>query len=727
MSLTDALSQERRARLAAERLLELKQAELFAANKKLSLHARVLSDEIIVKREETKTLKGQNIQALSALERANVAANTAERRLWESVETINDGFAVYNNDDRLVAANTAYLKIFDELECVKPGISYGEMLHILVEEGIVDIGETGASGWIETMQNRWRGDLSEPVTLKLWNGRFVKINDRRAPDGDTVTLALDITDTIRYETELTEAREKAESANRAKSAFLANMSHEIRTPMNGVVGMAELLNDTGLNQEQRLYVDTIKSSGEALLLLINDVLDYSKIEAEKLTIHPKPFDMEQCIHDVLILLQPAAHQKNIQLIIDYDMFMPTQYVGDPGRIRQVLTNLIGNAVKFTSKGHVLIRVVGLPAEDGCQRVHLLVEDTGIGIAPNMVEHVFGEFNQVENEQNRKFEGTGLGLAITKRLVHLMGGDIWVDSEEGIGSCFGFHVTMPVSESEESDAAATALPANLKSAVVLDHQDANGAILEKQLTALGLGVTRFADPAELTANCIEPDVILVDYSLPDTDLNALVDSLFECCGNVPVIFIATGPDAIRAQMPAGTKILRKPLLRRSLVAALAHMEPSPVVRKPKPVALPALRKMRVLGAEDNKTNRLIFTKMVKNLDIDLRLAHNGQEAIDMYESFQPDLIFMDISMPEVDGKEATRAIRKIEESTDLHTPIVALTAHAMAGDDHDILAAGLDHYMTKPLNKAAIIERIELSRPEECLPVTAEETVLAAGA
>ncbi|WP_417274078.1 ATP-binding protein [Celeribacter halophilus] len=452
MSLSDRLSQERRARLAAERLLELKQAELFEANRKLSRHARSLSDQIIVKREETEVLRDENLRTKQDLEKATVAVHIAERRLWDSIETIEDGFAVFDPSDVMIAANSAYLRVFDGLEDIKPGITYPDIVRLAVEEGLIDIGESARDAFIDAALARWHAPTRDPQTIRLWNNQFVKLVDRRSSDGDMVSLGLNITSTIRYERRLKKARSKAEAANRAKSAFLANMSHEIRTPMNGMVGMADLLADTDLDEEQTLYVETIKSSGEALLNLINDILDYSKIEASKLSLHPEPFDLERCIQDVMMLLQPTAAQKGVDLIIDYDMFMPTVFMGDQGRMRQVLTNLIGNAVKFTPAGHVIVRVVGLPEENSTRQcIHVSVEDSGIGIAPDMIEHVFGEFNQVEGAHNRKFEGTGLGLAITRQLVQLMGGEIWVDSEEGVGSCFGFRLTMDVVEEEATPA------------------------------------------------------------------------------------------------------------------------------------------------------------------------------------------------------------------------------------------------------------------------------------
>ena len=355
MTLAHKLAEERRARLAAERLLELKQAELFAANRKLGLHARKLSNEIVETRAEVATVRTENERFKSDLFMANQKIETAERRLWHSIETIQDGFAIFDADDRMICANPSYLVIFDELEEVAPGISYARLLQLITEEGIVDIGTTPPHDWRAAMLERWEKPNPEPTTIKLWNGQSIKLLDRRGSAGDVVTLALNITETVRYETELKAERQRAEAASRAKSSFLANMSHEIRTPMNGVVGMADLLTESPLTEEQELYVSTIKNSGEALLDIINDVLDFSKIEANKLVLHPAEFDLERCIHEIITLLQPSVREKGIHLLIDYDIMLPSRFVGDLGRIRQVLTNLLGNAVKFTPEGHVLVR------------------------------------------------------------------------------------------------------------------------------------------------------------------------------------------------------------------------------------------------------------------------------------------------------------------------------------------------------------------------------------
>ncbi|WP_298904797.1 ATP-binding protein [uncultured Aliiroseovarius sp.] len=732
MKIEDILAQERRARMAAERLLAQKQAELSDANRILSLHALSLSDEITETREVVEEIKGENTQVRADLERANKEVVIAKRRLWDSLETIEDGFAVFDQTDRMIAANSAYLKPFDGLTCVAPGVRYVDILNIATEEGIVDIGDLRPLAWRDMMLARWHAPKRDPLNLRLWDGTHIRLIDRRSRDGDMVCLGLNITETITYQTKLKEARHRAEAANRAKSAFLANMSHEIRTPMNGVVSMAELMAESELDDEQRLYVDTIRKSGEALLTIINDVLDYSKIEAAKLALHPEPFDLEKTILDVVTLLQPTVQEKGIQLSIDFDLFMPTKFMGDAVRLRQILTNLIGNAVKFTSEGHVLVRAIGLPADDDKDyRVHLSVEDSGIGIPKDMQAHIFGEFNQVEDERNRRYEGTGLGLAIVKRLVKLMDSEIWLESEEGEGSCFGFNISLPALE----HVVEPNLPDTPGKAVLALTDGLNKAILEKRLRALGFEVTLTSATANLMDICHGARLVFVDEALcPTTPLDSHplrnLNATFPDCD----LILLTPPqkrepDCGCTALTAFT--LHTPVLRTELFDTLNRLghAPAPTTWPPAasaPIAEPlpvsdtqakvAARQMRVLAAEDNKTNQLVFSKLVKSLNIDLRFANNGLEAVEAFLDFKPDLIFMDISMPEVDGKEATRRIRLIEQDQNMpRTRIVALTAHAMPGDAEEIMAYGLDNYLTKPLRKPVIFDEIMESCPEGATP------------
>ena len=711
MSLANKLAEERRARLAAERLLELKQAELFAANRKLGQHARQLSEEIVETRAQVETYRDENQRVKSDLTQARQQVEIAERRLWLSIETIQDGFAFFDADNRMIAANNAYVGFFDGLEEVRPGTTYPRLLQLLTEEGIVNIGDMTPADWRAMMMARWQSPTPEPFVMRSYNDQYIKLIDQRGHGGDVVSLALNITATVRYESKLREARKVAEAANRAKSAFLANMSHEIRTPMNGVVGMAELLADTALSEEQMLYVDTIRNSGEALLVIINDVLDYSKIEAEKLSLHPEPFDLERSIHELAMLLQPGAREKGLDILVDYDLFLPTVFMGDPGRVRQVLTNLMGNAVKFTTAGHVLVRVAGIADEAGACHLHVTVEDTGIGIPEDKIEHVFGEFNQVESEQNRQFEGTGLGLAISRRLIELMGGTIWVDSKEGEGTAFGFRITLPLAEAQPD---APALPRDLRRVLIVDDLEVNRCILEKQMSALGVSCSVCSTGAEALAALDDTvDLVMSDHNMPDMDGMELAAAIRETGSIVPIMILSSNPgvadlDPARGMVQA---VLPKPTPRAQLFARLQDMGMAPASADQAdgpdgselvPAQPATARAMRILAAEDNRTNQLVFRKMVQELDIDLEFAANGIEAVAAFSRFSPDIVFMDISMPKMDGKAATAEIRK-QPGGDV--PIVAMTAHAMEGDREAILAAGLDGYLTKPLRKAAIWDMI----------------------
>ncbi len=741
MTAEHLITEERRARMAAERLLAQKEAELHAANRMLSRHALSLSEEVVEKREEVEVVKGENAIVRADLARANSEIDIAKRRLWNSIQSIDDGFAVFDADSRMVIANSAFLMPFDGLECIRPGAHYQEIIEAALAEGVVDIEDSTPAQWREEMLARWFSDAPEPRVIRLWDGTWLRLTDQRAPGGDTVCLGLNITEAMTREAALNEAREKAEAANRAKSAFLANMSHEIRTPMNGVVGIADLLADSALDDEQRLYVDTIRSSGQSLLTIINDVLDYSKIEAAKLTLHIQPFDLERAILDVIQLMEPSLREKGLRIRLDYDLFLPTMFEGDPVRVRQVLTNLVGNAVKFTLSGEIMVRAVGVPRDQTSPaRVHIIVEDTGIGIAADKLGHVFGEFNQVEDERNRAYEGTGLGLAITRQLVALMGGEIWVESEPGVGSTFGVRLPLPAI----GRAKPPHLPDWLNRVLLVMDDVISRDILAARLAALGLEVSCTASGG--APGGAAPDAIIADHRLSDQGAPALITNLRSEGMTAPLVLVNAPADGSDAAMAQAAAVLPRAVSRADLVATLSALEPPTPQEPDTPDAEPVFgsirasvtvapripapddavnavtpntstaRPMRVLAAEDNKTNQLVFSKLVKACDIELVVAANGAEAVAAFEQAVPDLIFMDISMPGMDGKEATRRIRALEAERGLpRTRIVALTAHAMAGDGEEIMGHGLDAYLTKPFSKPAILDEIVRARPDAARP------------
>ncbi len=702
-NLNDRMAQERRARLQAEQLLALRSEELYNANRKLSVHANALSSQVIEQREENELLKGKTTKTEAQLEVATERAVTAQRRLWDALTATDDGFAIFDRDWRLVAANPAFFHQFDGIVDVIEGASYEAILRLSVEEGIVDLQGDDPDEWIDFMIGRWEMTPIPRVDIKLWNGTYIRLNDKQTPQGDFVSLAVDITPNIRRERQLRRARDKALGASRAKSNFLANMSHEIRTPMNGVVSMAEMLRDTPLDEEQQLYADTIRNSGEALLVIINDVLDFSKIEAGKLELHDESFDLNATVREIFRLLEPGIAGKELELRLDYDIFLPAMMIGDRGRIRQILTNLIGNAVKFTESGHVTVRVfAGQPIEPLCAddlNISIVVEDTGVGIAPDKQAHVFGEFNQVEDEKNRRHDGTGLGLAISHRLVTMMGGSMWLESEVDRGSAFGFMVCLK-SDPEQGEAPVAGLPTDQSRVLLIGRGGEREEHLLDALSRLHSETTLVRRVP--TARDLEDTqaVILCDTSVDASDVLAAMDKVsFSGARLSSLPKDATNEGFEFCNFDAGLAVLRNQVMASR---AVEIVEEAPVIEQE---AAPRARP-RLLAAEDNKTNQLVFKTMLKGLDLDLEMTNNGLELLEAYKRETPDLVMTDISMPEMDGIEAAQLIRAYEAEQGLApVTMIAMTAHAMDGDRDRILAAGLDDYITKPLKKAMIQDRV----------------------
>ncbi len=700
---------------------------------------------------------------------AQDVANSLLADFRKLIDTMEMGVVLVGEGLTAEIVNNAFYDIWKvTADDIQEGCKFRDLMDINRSNGIYDVADEDWESYVESRCAELEKGCVEPREFVRADGKTLIYSVTALSGGKRLVTYYDITDQKYREAELERAQRKAELADRAKSEFLANMSHEIRTPMNGVLGMAELLAKSDLDSKQRTFTDIIVKSGNALLTIINDILDFSKIDAGQLELDPAPFKLAEAIEDVATLVSTRAKEKDLELIVRVQPGLPENMIGDVGRIRQIITNLMGNAVKFTEKGHVLVEVTGENTGEST-KLKFSVTDTGIGIPEEQLATVFEKFSQVDASSTRRHEGTGLGLTISAKLVELMGGSVGADSTLGEGSAFWFEVELENSGTQSNKKVA---PIDVTGAklLIIDDNAVNRSILLEQTGSwsfdscaaesgeIGLMVLEAALNQGLRVECI-----ILDYQMPGMtgfDVARAVREHAEL-GNTPIVMLTSVDQALSSSEYRGLGIdahLVKPARSSQLLETLvdtiqAHRsgdlpeseetidsdepdvtgEAAPtgeegagadydagpqsvelaVPEEPVPADTPAQREhtslaseLDILVAEDNEVNQIVFTQILDETGYGYEIVDNGRQAVDVSANRNPRLILMDVSMPEMNGLEAAAAIREREAGSDHRIPIVGVTAHALKGDRERCIEAGMDDYLSKPISPDALHKKIE---------------------
>ncbi|MCP4216762.1 MAG: response regulator [bacterium] len=715
-------------------------AELRAANIQLDSHSRSLEHRVTIRTRELSDAVEQLKQEIE--DRKN--AETRLRELTLAMEQSIDGVAVTDMDGNIRFVNESWARMhgYDVDTILEKKIS---LFHAKQEDN-------GAIPFYEKVKQL--GGYQGEVEHKCKNGEtfptWMSTTLLKEEEGDPVGLVVivrDITEMKAAENALREAKREAISASQAKTQFLANMSHEIRTPMNAIIGMSQLVLETELSEEQDEYISIVKNSADSLLALLNDILDFSKIEVGKLDIEPIEFNFRESLGETARNLAINAQPKNIELIYNIAADIPNMLVGDPGRLRQVITNLIGNSIKFTSKGIILLNVEKVrkykePLGSDEIALHFSVSDTGIGIPKDKQEIVFDKFTQKDSSVTRKFGGTGLGLAISRQLVRMMNGDVRVESpgdlKDLVGNAPGstFHFTAVFRFKEGDDDIGE--PVDIKTlkdiaVLVVDENPISTKILGENLSRWGM-ISHFVENGDLALQALRDahqknslfGLLLMDIQVPGEDGYRAIEAILnddnaDIKGSQVIVLTSAGlkGDGKRCRDMGIAAYLKKPIRHDELLETILIVM-GILARKKKAAPLITThslkeksRKLKILVAEDNRINQKLIKGILVKRGAEVTIAENGIQAVERFVSDYFDIILRDIQMPELDGVGATKEIREFEKKNDCaRIPIVALTAHAMKGDRERFLDAGMDTYISKPLKQLHLLETIEKLVPKK---------------